>query len=206
MRFSAPTPIIGNCSRTCGCGWTGPTGPAGRTRASIWWRRAGTGALWAIQCKFWDHPVSKGDLDSFFTESGKHPFAARLVVATADLTPHAQAAFRDQQVPVHTLTLADLDHSPVDWAEVAWPAPDALPLRPRHAARPHQVAALDAVVAGFATADRGHVPMRRVVAFSTKDVAKRTTPPRTYILQVCFAPFLHERHSPRVASRPSTGV
>lgn len=148
---------------------------------------AGTGALWAIQCKFWDHPVNKHDLDSFFTESGKHPFAARLVVATADLTTHAQEAFRDQQVPVHTLTLADLDHSPVDWAQVTWPAADPLPLRPRHAARPHQVAAVEAVVAGFRTTDRGQLLMACGTGktLTSLRIAERMIPGAGQVLVLC---------------------
>jgi len=60
---------------------------------------ADTGVVWAIQCKFYDHPIQKSDLDSFFTESGKIPFAQRLIVAAAPLSAHAQVAFTDQQIP-----------------------------------------------------------------------------------------------------------
>ncbi|WP_257626283.1 restriction endonuclease [Janthinobacterium sp. NKUCC06_STL] len=36
-------------------------------------RKRGTGDYWAIQCKFYDpdHALQKGDIDSFFTASGK---------------------------------------------------------------------------------------------------------------------------------------
>lgn len=38
-----------------------------------------TGELWAIQCKFYrpDHTLSKADLDSFFTASGKKEYSHR---------------------------------------------------------------------------------------------------------------------------------
>mgnify|MGYP002682499095 CR=1 FL=1 len=39
-----------------------------------------------IQCKFYDPAatISKQDIDSFLSESGKHPFRGRIVVTTTD--------------------------------------------------------------------------------------------------------------------------
>ena len=47
-------------------------------------RTQGTGEYHAIQCKFYapEHRVQKGDIDSFFTASGKKPFTHRIIVAT----------------------------------------------------------------------------------------------------------------------------
>ena len=73
--------------------------------------------LWAIQCKFWDRRVTKEDLDSFFTESGKRPFTQRLIVATSALSKHAEEALEGQWVDTHTLTLDDLDRSAIDWGQ-----------------------------------------------------------------------------------------
>jgi len=81
---------------------------------------AETDAVWAIQCKFFRDTIEKSDLDSFFTESGKHPFDQRLIVATAPLSKHAQEAFEGQQIPVRTLTLSDVDQSRVDWGQFTW--------------------------------------------------------------------------------------
>ncbi|WP_228811428.1 restriction endonuclease, partial [Nocardia farcinica] len=41
-------------------------------------RERDTGALTAIQCKFYEptHVLAKGDIDSFFTASGKKPFTS----------------------------------------------------------------------------------------------------------------------------------
>lgn len=118
-----------------------------------------TGAVWAIQCKFFAHSIEKSDLDSFFTESGKVPFSQRLIVATAPLSKHAQAAFEDQQIPVHTLTLTDLEQSRVDWSQFTWQAPDDLAFRAVKTLRPHQVQAIQAVRDGFDQADRGQLIM-----------------------------------------------
>jgi hypothetical protein len=45
-----------------------------------------TGGLTAIQCKFYapTHYLQTGDIDSFFTASGKAGFTARVIVSTAD--------------------------------------------------------------------------------------------------------------------------
>ena len=49
-------------------------------------RERDTGDLVAIQCKFYDPAatISKQDIDSFLSESGKHPFRGRIVVTTTD--------------------------------------------------------------------------------------------------------------------------
>lgn len=43
-----------------------------------------TGELTAVQCKFYapGAPLSKGNIDSFFTESGKRPFTHRMIITT----------------------------------------------------------------------------------------------------------------------------
>jgi len=77
----------------------------------------GTGDIWAIQCKFHErgHKIQKSDLDSFFTESGKHPFRKRMIITTAPLSKHAEEACQGQQIPVTILDMEALEKSPVDW-------------------------------------------------------------------------------------------
>jgi len=45
-----------------------------------------TGEYCAVQCKFFDpnYTLQKGDIDSFFTASGKAPFVNRIIVSTTD--------------------------------------------------------------------------------------------------------------------------
>jgi len=122
-------------------------------------QQADSDDLWAIQCKFWDHRVTKDDLDSFFTESGKRPFTQRLIVATSELSKHAEEAMQDQWVDVHTLTLDELDRSAIDWTQFSWTQPDRLTKRQPKTPRPHQERAIAAVLEGFQGSDRGKLIM-----------------------------------------------
>ena len=49
-------------------------------------RERDTGDYTAIQCKFYEptHTLAKGDIDSFFTASGKTPFSNRVIISTTD--------------------------------------------------------------------------------------------------------------------------
>lgn len=49
-------------------------------------RERDTGEYTAIQCKFYEptHTLAKGDIDSFFTASGKTPFSNRVIISTTD--------------------------------------------------------------------------------------------------------------------------
>ncbi|MFJ6689943.1 DEAD/DEAH box helicase [Streptomyces sp. NPDC091294] len=123
-----------------------------------------TGALWAIQCKFYepDHTVQKIDLDSFFTASGQGRFAHRLIISTTDRWgQNAEAALDDQQIPVQRLGLSDIAASRVEWRLPA--SGDAerveLSLCGKKSPRPHQREAIDAVFQGFAEHDRGKLIM-----------------------------------------------
>jgi predicted helicase len=121
---------------------------------------AGTGEVHAIQCKLYDpdYRLQKGDIDSFFTASGKKPFSQRVIVSTTNLwSEHAESALQNQRPPVLKIDLADLEDSLIDWSKYA---PKAKPvLRPKKELRPHQATAIKAVEAGLANADRGKLIM-----------------------------------------------
>jgi len=120
----------------------------------------GTGEIHAIQCKLYaeDYRLQKGDIDSFFTASGKKPFAHRVIVSTTNhWSTHAEEALRDQQPPVSKIDLNDLENSQIDWAKYQ---PKAAPvLKVKKQLRLHQQQALDSAVTGFQTADRGKLIM-----------------------------------------------
>jgi predicted helicase len=121
---------------------------------------AGTGEIHAIQCKFYapDYKLRKEDIDSFFTASGRKPFAHRVIVSTTDhWSEHAENALVDQQPPVSKITLHDLEASQIDWARYQPKA--AITLKERKTLRPHQESALTAVQAGLRDADRGKLIM-----------------------------------------------
>ncbi|SEM74503.1 DEAD/DEAH box helicase [Lihuaxuella thermophila] len=122
---------------------------------------AGTGEIWAIQCKFYEpgHKIQKGELDSFFTESGKNPFHKRMIIATAPMSKHAEDACHDQQIPVTILDMEALEKSPIDWSRFSWSSPEELRPRQKKTLRPHQETAISDVIVGFETHDRGKLIM-----------------------------------------------
>ena len=70
----------------------------------------------AVQCKFYDEnkKVDKGDIDSFFTASGKEGFVRRLIVDTSDgnWTDRAEKALLGQAVPTNRIGLSDPGSEP----------------------------------------------------------------------------------------------
>ncbi|MFW9483206.1 DEAD/DEAH box helicase [Xanthomonas euvesicatoria pv. euvesicatoria] len=121
---------------------------------------AGTGAVHAIQCKFYDsaHRLQKSEIDSFFTASGRKPFAHRVIVSTTDhWSDNAENALVDQQPPVSKIALHDLEQSQIDWAK--FQPKTAITLKSKKSLRPHQESALKAVTTGLQDADRGKLIM-----------------------------------------------
>lgn len=120
-----------------------------------------TGEYCAIQCKFYakEHTVQKGDIDSFFTASGKKPFTSRIIVATSEFGKHAEEALVDQHIPVQRLDVTDLENSAIDWSHFRLNRPDQMKLRIRKKLRDYQTKALTDVMDGLANADRGKMIM-----------------------------------------------
>lgn len=121
-----------------------------------------TGEYCAIQCKFYlpEHTLSKEDIDSFFTASGKSQFTSCIIVSTTDRWgKNAEDALRNQSKPVSRLRVEDLDQSPVDWSKFDPNRPQDLGLRARKRPREHQRNAIADVMAGLSEADRGKLIM-----------------------------------------------
>jgi predicted helicase len=115
----------------------------------------------AIQCKFYreGHRIQKGDIDSFFTASGKRPFTRRLIVDTTGVqwSEHAEEALVGQNVDTKRIGLSDLEDSGIDWQ--AFSATQTVKLLDKKKPRQHQIEALAAVKEGLAEADRGKIIM-----------------------------------------------
>lgn len=121
-----------------------------------------TGALAAIQCKFYgpSHTLQKSDIDSFFTASGKSGFSSRLIVSTTDKwSAHAEDALRGQQIPVTRLRVQDLDESSVDWSRFSLDTPEVMKRRDKKDMHPYQNVALTTVREGFLSHTRGKLIM-----------------------------------------------
>jgi predicted helicase len=115
----------------------------------------------AIQCKFYreGYRLQRGDIDSFFTASGKRPFTRRIIVDTTGVqwSEHAEEALRNQNVECIRIGLDDIAASGIDWQ--VFLSEDKVKLAPKKKPRQHQLDALAAVRAGFADADRGKIIM-----------------------------------------------
>ncbi|MBN6191207.1 DEAD/DEAH box helicase [Aneurinibacillus sp. BA2021] len=121
-----------------------------------------TGEFTAIQAKFYDpaRSLPKQEIDSFFTELGKAPFASGMIVTTArNWSKHAEAALNDQSKPVQRVDLNNLADSRIDWSLFDPRTPEVLYKGPAKAPRKYQREAIDDVIAGFATHDRGKLIM-----------------------------------------------
>lgn len=121
-----------------------------------------TDGLVAIQCKFYapTSTISKDDIDTFLSESGKEGFVERVVVSTTDKwNVHAENAIKNQQVPVRRIGMSDLEASPVDWGHFSLETPEVMVTVGRKSPKPHQADAIAAVTAKFAEHDRGKLIM-----------------------------------------------
>lgn len=120
------------------------------------------GGLTAIQCKFYDpsRSLQKANIDSFLSDSGRGGFTERIIVST---TPHwgrnAEEAIRGQSIPVRRLGLDDFENSRVDWSTIDPSTPQNFELSGAAEPRPYQRTAIQDVLDGFATHDRGRLIM-----------------------------------------------
>lgn len=152
----------------------------------------------AIQCKFYapTHRLQKSDIDSFFTASGKRwdgiSFTNRIIISTTDhWSTHAEEALANQQIPVQRIGVAELDSSPIEWSFADRRGLDVrLKMAPKFEVREHQRRAIDAIMAGFTTNDRGKwiSACGTGKTFTSLRLAeKMATPPQTPAFGSCFS-------------------
>ncbi len=115
----------------------------------------------AIQCKFYGDKttVDKSNIDSFFTASGKDIYTSRLIFATTDnWTKHAEDALKNQKIPINRMTTDDMENGSIDWEQFN---PDSFtaPQRRKNGIREHQKRALENVIKGFNSSERGKLIM-----------------------------------------------
>jgi predicted helicase len=118
------------------------------------------GHLWAIQAKAYDQAtwITKDDVNTFLSESGRAVFSFRLLIATTDRIGHiAKRTIESQEKQASVVLLGDLEAAQVDWPG----SPDDLrsPQPPPKEPWPYQREAIDEVVDGFDGADRGQLIM-----------------------------------------------
>ncbi|MFB9775037.1 DEAD/DEAH box helicase [Brevibacterium otitidis] len=120
------------------------------------------GGKTAIQCKFYDPQkrISKSDIDTFLAASGRGGFSERIIVSTTtQWGANAEEAIREQDIPVRRIGLNDFEQSAINWDLFSSATPTVLELTGSSNLRPYQRTAVDRVIDGFKTHDRGRLIM-----------------------------------------------
>ena len=119
------------------------------------------GKNWAVQAKCYspDYDITKHDVDKFLSESNRPSIQHRLLIATTDrIGANAKQVCDAQEKPVIRFLLSDFDKSaleyPANFGELA-----QAKRKSRPTPKEHQLEAIEAVVEGLKTADRGQLIM-----------------------------------------------
>ncbi|MCH8983360.1 MAG: DEAD/DEAH box helicase family protein [Acidobacteria bacterium] len=118
------------------------------------------GDLWAIQAKAYspEYSITKKDVNTFISESGRREFSYRLLVATTNrIGVTALRTLEGQEKPSGLKLASDLNKAELEWPD----SPDDLRVLPPVPKDPfpHNQEAVADVVAGFEKVDRGQLIM-----------------------------------------------
>lgn len=119
------------------------------------------GNIWAVQAKCYapEYHITKHDVDKFLSESNRPGITHRLLIATTDLIgTNAKQVCEAQEKPVVHFLLSDFEHAQLEYpAHMGVLAQAGRKVRPQP--RKHQSEAIDDVVMGLQTAERGQLIM-----------------------------------------------
>lgn len=125
-------------------------------------RNRDTGHLVAIQCKYYskDTTIQKSHIDSFLNEVGKNYYAEGIIVSSTDKwSDNANDALLNRDKNIARIGLSQLRDSEIDWSMFSVEKPKEIKLKSAKKPRNHQIPAIEAVVEGFKTVDRGKLIM-----------------------------------------------
>ncbi|PGL66849.1 type ISP restriction/modification enzyme [Bacillus sp. AFS055030] len=125
-------------------------------------RNRETGELVAIQCKYYskDTTIQKSHIDSFLNEVGKSYYAEGIIVTSTDKwSSNANDALLNRDKNIARIGLSQLRDSEIDWSKFSVEKPKIVELKTAKQPRPHQIPAIEAVVNGFGSVDRGKLIM-----------------------------------------------
>lgn len=128
-------------------------------------RKRETGELVAVQCKYYSKnmTIQKLHIDSFLNEVGKSYYAEGIIVTSTDKwSSNANNALLDRDKNIARIGLSQLRESEIDWSQFSFDNPQKIALKSPKKPRSHQIPAIEAVVNGFETADRGKLIMAPV--------------------------------------------
>lgn len=121
-----------------------------------------TGELVAIQAKYYaeDKTIQKSDIDSFLNEVGKKYYSKGIVITTTDKWgKNAEDALLERDKVISRISLTQLKDSQVDWSAFEFSSPEQTKVKGKKSPRTHQIPAIEAVLEGFKTVDRGKLIM-----------------------------------------------
>lgn len=125
-------------------------------------RNRENGELIAIQCKYYskETTIQKSHIDSFLNEVGKNYYAEGIIVTSTDKwSNNANDALLDRDKLIARIGLSQLRDSEIDWSQFSFEKPQVIELKSPKQPRSHQTPAIEAVVNGFETVDRGKLIM-----------------------------------------------
>jgi predicted helicase len=118
--------------------------------------------IWAVQAKCYspDYEITKSDVDKFLSESNRKQIDHRLLIATTDgLGANAREVLDGQEKKVVRYLLTHFESAAVDYPDSIAELSKGKRKPPPDLDRPHQIEAIDNVVKGFQTANRGQLIM-----------------------------------------------
>ncbi|MGE7953169.1 DEAD/DEAH box helicase [Lysinibacillus xylanilyticus] len=121
-----------------------------------------TGLLVAIQCKYYseDTKIQKQHIDSFLNEVGKKFYSKGIIITSTDKWgENAEEALVGRDKEITRISLTQLKDSQIDWSEFTFAKPEQVKVQQKKSPRSHQIPAIDKVVKGFETVDRGKLIM-----------------------------------------------
>nr|WP_141680904.1 type ISP restriction/modification enzyme [Caryophanon tenue] len=136
--------------------------PKSDTGVDLVARERDTGSLVAIQCKYYaeDKTIQKSDIDSFFNEVGKKFYSKGIIITTTDKWgKNAEDALVGRDKEITRISLTQLKDSQIDWSEFSFDKPEYVKVQQKKTPRDHQLPAIEAVVKGFETVNRGKLIM-----------------------------------------------
>lgn len=119
------------------------------------------GEHWAVQAKCYspDYDITKHDVDKFLSESNRPLIQHRLLIATTDgIGANAKQVCDAQDKPVIRFLLSDFEKAALDYPANFESLPQAK-RKARPTPKEHQLEAIEAVLQGLQTVDRGQLIM-----------------------------------------------
>lgn len=136
--------------------------PKSDTGVDLVAKKRETGELVAIQCKYYSkrHTIQKSNIDSFLNEVGKNYYAEGIIVTSTDKwSRNANEALGNRDKSISRIGLSQLRFSEIDWSQFSFESPEVIKLKSPKQPRPYQIPAIEAVVNGFNTNNRGKLIM-----------------------------------------------